>query len=165
MPQKNHSKNIVLGTALVLLTGIYLLMQDEESSSIQQKPVAEADQVAEDEPPALRETVETESGLQYRVLRSGSGPSPRPENQVRVHYRGRLENGKEFDSSYRRGRPATFPVNGVIRGWTEALLLMKEGDKWELTIPPELGYGSRGVKNAIPPDSILIFEVELLEIL
>ena len=165
MPQKNHSKNVVLGTALVLLAGIYLLMQDGEPSSIQQKPVAEADQVAEDEPPALRETVETKSGLQYRVLRRGSGPSPRPEDQVRVHYRGRLENGKEFDSSYRRGRPATFPVNGVIRGWTEALLLMKEGDKWELTIPPELGYGSRGVKNAIPPDSILIFEVELLEIL
>ena len=165
MPQKNHSKNLVLGTVLVLLAGIYLLMQDEEPSSIQQKPVAEADKVAEDEPPALRETVETESGLEYRVLRSGSGPSPRLEDQVRVHYRGRLENGKEFDSSYRRGRPATFPVNGVIRGWTEALLLMKEGDKWELSIPPELGYGSRGVKNAIPPNSILIFEVELLEIL
>ena len=165
MRQKNHSKNVVLGTALVLLVGIYLLMQDEEPSSIQQKPVAEADKVAEDEPPALRETVETESGLEYRVLRSGSGPSPRLEDQVRVHYRGRLENGKEFDSSYRSGRPATFPVNGVIRGWTEALLLMKEGDKWELSIPPELGYGSRGVKNAIPPNSILIFEVELLEIL
>ena len=165
MPQKNHSKNVVLVTVLVLLAGIYLLMHDEEPSSTQQKSLAETDQVAKDKPPGLRENVETESGLQYRVLRSGSGPSPRLGDQGRVHYQGRLENGKEFDSSYRRGRPAIFPVNGVIRGWTEALLLMKKGDKWELTIPPELGYGSRGVKNAIPPDSILIFEVELLEIL
>ena len=81
-----------------------------------------------------------------------------------MHYRGKLTVGFEFDSSYKRSQPATFPVNGVIRGWTEALQLMKVGDKWELTIPPELGYGSQGAGNTIPPDATLIFEVELLEI-
>jgi FKBP-type peptidyl-prolyl cis-trans isomerase FklB len=83
---------------------------------------------------------------------------------VSVHYRGKLTNGSEFDSSYKRNQPASFTVNGVIRGWTEALQLMKEGDKWELIIPPDLGYGSKGAGNIIPPDSTLIFEVELIEI-
>jgi FKBP-type peptidyl-prolyl cis-trans isomerase len=81
-----------------------------------------------------------------------------------VHYRGKLTDGFEFDSSYKRNQPATFPVNGVILGWTEALQLMKVGDKWELTIPPDLGYGSQGAGSTIPPDATLIFEVELLEI-
>ena len=107
----------------------------------------------------------TSSGLQYRILNEGSGDeSPGPESVVSVHYRGKLTNGFEFDSSYKRNQPASFPVNGVIRGWTEALQLMKEGDKWELIIPPDLGYGSKGAGNIIPPDSTLIFEVELLEI-
>ena len=107
----------------------------------------------------------TSSGLQYRILNEGSGDeNPRPESVVSVHYRGKLTNGLEFDSSYKRNQPASFPVNGVIRGWTEALQLMKEGDKWELIIPPDLAYGSKGAGNIIPPDSILIFEVELIEI-
>ena len=107
----------------------------------------------------------TSSGLQYRILNEGSGDkNPRPESVVSVHYRGKLINGLEFDSSYQRNKPAAFPVNGVIRGWTEALQLMKVGDKWELIIPPDLGYGEKGAGNIIPPDSILIFEVELLEI-
>ena len=111
------------------------------------------------------EFVTTSSGLQYRILNEGSGDdSPGPESVVSVHYRGKLTNGLEFDSSYNRSRPASFPVNGVIRGWTEALQLMKEGDKWELIIPPDLGYGSKGAGNIIPPDSTLIFEVELIEI-
>ena len=111
------------------------------------------------------EFVTTSNGLQYRILNEGSGDdSPRPESVVSVHYRGKLTNGLEFDSSYKRNQPASFPVNGVIRGWTEALQLMKEGDKWELIIPPDLGYGSKGAGNIIPPDSILIFEVELIEI-
>ncbi len=111
------------------------------------------------------EFVTTSSGLQYRILNEGSGDdSPGPESVVSVHYRGRLTNGMEFDSSYKRNQPASFPVNGVIRGWTEALQLMKEGDKWELIIPPDLGYGSKGAGNTIPPDSTLIFEVELIEI-
>ena len=111
------------------------------------------------------EFVTTSSGLQYRILNEGSGDdSPGPESVVSVHYRGKLTNGLEFDSSYKRNQPASFPVNGVIRGWTEALQLMKEGDKWELIIPPDLAYGSKGAGNIIPPDSILIFEVELIEI-
>ena len=111
------------------------------------------------------EFIATSSGLQYRILNEGYGDeSPGPESVVSVHYRGKLTNGLEFDSSYQRNQPASFPVNGVIRGWTEALQLMKEGDKWELIIPPDLGYGSKGAGNIIPPDSTLIFEVELLEI-
>ena len=111
------------------------------------------------------EFVTTSSGLQYRILNEGSGDdSPGPESVVSVHYRGKLTNGLEFDSSYKKNQPVSFPVNGVIRGWTEALQLMKEGDKWELIIPPDLGYGSKGAGNIIPPDSTLIFEVELIEI-
>ena len=111
------------------------------------------------------EFVTTSSGLQYRIMNEGSGnDSPGPKSLVSVHYRGKLTNGLEFDSSYKRNQPASFPVNGVIQGWTEALQLMKEGDKWELIIPPDLGYGSKGAGNIIPPDSTLIFEVELLEI-
>ena len=107
----------------------------------------------------------TSSGLQYRILNEGSGDeNPRPESVVSVHYRGKLINGLEFDSSYQRNQPASFPVNGVISGWTEALQLMTVGDKWELIIPPDLGYGKKGAGNIIPPDSTLIFEVELLEI-
>ena len=111
------------------------------------------------------DTITTASGLQYRVLAEGSGSeSPGRDSVVSVHYRGKLTDGLEFDSSYKRNQPASFPVKGVIRGWTEALLLMKVGDKWELTIPPDLGYGSQGAGGTIPPDATLIFEVELLEI-
>ena len=109
--------------------------------------------------------ITTSSGLQYRILNKGHGnDSPGPESVVYVHYRGKLTNGLEFDSSYNRNQPTSFPVNGVIQGWTEALQLMKEGDKWELIIPPDLGYGKKGAGNIIPPDSTLIFEIELLEI-
>lgn len=109
--------------------------------------------------------ITTESGLQYRVLKNGEGTvSPGPSSVVTVHYIGKLTNGVEFDSSYMRNKPASFPVDGVIPGWTEALQLMRVGDKWELTIPPDLGYGSQGAGKIIPPDATLIFEVELLEI-
>jgi FKBP-type peptidyl-prolyl cis-trans isomerase FklB len=104
------------------------------------------------------------SGLQYKVLTEGNGASPAATDTVTVHYRGALLDGTEFDSSYSRGEPASFPVNRVIAGWTEALQLMHEGDKWELTIPPHLGYGSRGAGSAIPADSVLVFEVELLKV-
>ena len=111
------------------------------------------------------EFITTSSGLKYRILNEGSGDdSPGPKSVVTVHYLGKLTNGLEFDSSYKRNQPASFAVNGVILGWTEALQLMKEGDKWELIIPPDLGYGSKGAGNVIPPDSTLIFEVELLKI-
>lgn len=108
--------------------------------------------------------VTTESGLQYRVLAAGDGASPRENSVVDVHYRGKLVDGTEFDSSYSRGEPATFPVGNVIPGWTEALQLMQEGDKWEITIPAELAYADQGAPPVIPPSAALIFEVELLKV-
>jgi len=104
------------------------------------------------------------SGLQYKVITEGKGKTPTASSTVTTHYRGRLIDGKEFDSSYKRGQPAQFPCNGVIRGWTEALLLMKEGSKWELYVPPDLAYGASGAGGVIPPNATLIFEVELISI-
>lgn len=103
------------------------------------------------------------SGLQYKVLVDGSGKKPGPDDTVEVNYRGTLIDGTEFDSSYNRGQPATFQVKGVIKGWVEALQLMKEGAKWQLFIPADLAYGDRGA-GQIGPGSMLIFEVELLKI-
>ncbi|MEA3278062.1 MAG: FKBP-type peptidyl-prolyl cis-trans isomerase [Pseudomonadota bacterium] len=104
------------------------------------------------------------SGLQYKVITEGSGPSPQATDTVTVHYSGKLTDGMEFDSSHRRKKPASFRVNGVIKGWTEGLQLMQEGAKWELVIPPELGYGERGAPPRIPGNSVLVFEVELLSV-
>jgi len=104
------------------------------------------------------------SGLQYKILKAGDGEKPKPTDSVVCNYRGTLINGKEFDSSYKRGQPATFPVSGVIKGWTEALQLMPVGSKWQLFIPPDLAYGERGAGNDIAPNSTLIFEVELISI-
>lgn len=106
----------------------------------------------------------TKSGLQYKVIKEGIGPSPKETDTVKVHYRGRLINGTEFDSSYSRGEPAVFPLNRVIKGWTEGLQLMKVGGKYELYIPPELAYGDYGAGSTIQPGSTLIFEVELIDI-
>jgi FKBP-type peptidyl-prolyl cis-trans isomerase FkpA len=106
----------------------------------------------------------TASGLQYEVLTAGSGPKPAASDRVRVHYRGTLIDGKEFDSSYRVGEPVTFEVGGVIPGWTEGLQLMPVGSKYRLVIPPGLGYGPQGAPPDIGPNATLIFEVELLEI-
>lgn len=106
----------------------------------------------------------TASGLQYKVLSSGTGKMPTAESSVTVHYTGKLIDGTVFDSSVERGEPATFGVSQVISGWTEAMQLMHEGDKWELYIPYELGYGERGAGAQIPPFSTLIFEVELIKV-
>jgi FKBP-type peptidyl-prolyl cis-trans isomerase FklB len=106
----------------------------------------------------------TASGLQYEVLTEGSGESPKPTDKVTVHYRGTLPDGKVFDSSYDRNEPATFPVNGVIQGWVEALQLMKPGAKYRLVIPPALAYAERGAGNDIGPNQVLIFDVELLSV-
>jgi FKBP-type peptidyl-prolyl cis-trans isomerase len=108
--------------------------------------------------------VTTASGLQYKVLKKGDGPKPQNNDKVTVHYRGTLLDGTEFDSSYKRGKPATFQVNGVIRGWTEALQLMNVGSKYQLFIPSDLAYGTRGAGRKIGPNSALIFDVELLGI-
>ena len=104
------------------------------------------------------------SGLQYKVITEGSGTSPKATDVVKTHYRGTLINGKEFDSSYARKEPAEFPVNGVIKGWTEALQLMKPGAKWQLFIPSDLAYGPQGAGADIGPNATLIFEVELLSV-
>lgn len=105
-----------------------------------------------------------ESGLQYIVIKEGTGAVPQLTDQVKTHYNGTLIDGTKFDSSYDRGEPITFPITGVIKGWTEALLLMKEGAKWKLFIPADLAYGARGAGGVIPPNAALIFDIELLSI-
>ena len=104
------------------------------------------------------------SGLQYKILKEGTGPKPTTSDTVVCNYAGTLIDGTEFDSSYKRGEPATFGVGQVIKGWTEALQLMPVGSKWQLVIPPDLAYGSKGAGNVIGPDSTLVFDVELMSI-
>ena len=104
------------------------------------------------------------SGMQYKILTDGKGKSPKATDTVTVNYKGTLIDGTEFDSSYKRGQPATFNVNGVIPGWTEALQLMKEGSKWQLFVPSNLAYGERGAGGPIGPNAVLIFEIELISI-
>ena len=128
----------------------------------QETAIAEESYLAES---ASKEgVVSLPSGLQYKVITPGDGPSPLTTDKVKVHYKGSLADGTIFDSSYDRGQPTSFTVSGVIKGWTEALLLMQVGSKWELTIPSKLGYGTRGSGDRIPPNSTLLFEVELLAI-
>jgi len=105
------------------------------------------------------------SGLQYKIIQEGKGKKPTADDNVVVHYKGTLLDGTVFDSSYKRGKPLTFPVNGVIPGWTEALQLMKAGSKWKLFIPAKLAYGKRGGGRVIGPNATLIFEVELIKVL
>jgi FKBP-type peptidyl-prolyl cis-trans isomerase FklB len=104
------------------------------------------------------------SGLQYKVIKAGTGKKPKLNDTVTTHYRGTLIDGTEFDSSYKRGQPATFQVSGVIPGWTEALQLMEEGAKWQLFVPPNLAYGERGAGDVIGPNATLVFEIELVSI-
>ncbi|MGB2181830.1 MAG: FKBP-type peptidyl-prolyl cis-trans isomerase [Pseudomonadales bacterium] len=106
----------------------------------------------------------TKSGLQYKIIEQGTGVQPQATDNVTVHYRGTLMNGQEFDSSYARGEPATFPLNGVIAGWTEGLQLMKEGGKFEFYIHPDLAYGESGAGGAIGPNAALVFQVELIKV-
>ncbi len=106
----------------------------------------------------------TSSGLQYQIIKEGSGKKPTSNDSVTVHYRGTLINGEEFDSSYSRNKPSTFPVGGVVQGWQEALPMMKEGAKWEIIVPASLAYGTRGAPPNIGPNETLIFEIELLSI-
>jgi FKBP-type peptidyl-prolyl cis-trans isomerase len=112
----------------------------------------------------VAEVKTTASGLKYEVITEGTGAKPKATDTVVVHYRGTFPDGKEFDSSYKRMEPISFPLNGVIAGWTEGLQLMSVGSKYKFTIPPELAYGKRGAGNVIPPNATLIFEVELIDI-
>lgn len=106
----------------------------------------------------------TESGLQYKILKDGDGNAPTLEDRVSVNYRGTFTDGKEFDSSYARGEPQTVQTDGVIKGWTEALQMMKAGSKWQIYVPPHLAYGRGGLGQKIPPNTVLVFELELLSI-
>jgi FKBP-type peptidyl-prolyl cis-trans isomerase len=164
------------------LTGSKTLMTDEElhafmvefQAQLRQKQVAMAkergDKNKKEGAAFLAENKTKEgvialpSGLEYKVLKAGEGPKPTAADTVMCNYRGTLIDGKEFDSSYKRNQPATFPVTGVIKGWTEALQLMPVGSKWQLFVPSELAYGERGAAGAIEPNATLIFEVELLSI-
>lgn len=137
-----------------------LAKQEKEFKANAEKNLAEGKAFLEEN--AKKEGVETtDSGLQYKVITEGSGDTPSADSVVEVDYRGTLIDGTEFDSSYANGEPVQFPVNGVIKGWTEALQLMKEGAKWELYIPSDLAYGPGGAGGKIGPNATLIFEVEL----
>lgn len=164
------------------LSGEKLLMTDEEiraamtayQAEARQKQAQAARLAAENNKKAgdafladnkTKEGVVTlPSGLQYKILKAGDGKTPTEADTVECNYRGTLINGTEFDSSYRRGQPATFKVTGVIAGWREALKLMPVGSKWQLFIPPQLAYGERGAGRDIGPNATLIFEIELLAI-
>jgi FKBP-type peptidyl-prolyl cis-trans isomerase FklB len=154
------------------ITGGKTLMTDDEAraalTALQADMVKKMQQKGEiflAENKSKEGVVTLPSGLQYRILKEGTGPKPTAADTVVCNYKGTLIDNTEFDSSYKRGQPATFPVSGVIKGWTEALQLMPVGSKWQLFIPSELGYGARGGPGgAIAPYSALIFEVELLSI-
>jgi FKBP-type peptidyl-prolyl cis-trans isomerase FklB len=154
-----------------------LLTEDEERAALMQLQAEVRGKQQEEGSAARKEgeaflsankakegVVRLPSGLQYKILAAGTGPKPTANDTVTCNYRGTLLNGKEFDSSYKRGHPETFPVGGVIKGWTEALQLMPVGSKWQLFIPADMAYGDRGAGGDIGPGETLIFEVELLSI-
>jgi FKBP-type peptidyl-prolyl cis-trans isomerase FklB len=150
-------------TALAVLQNEVRKKQEEEMQKVGEANMKEgAEFLAANK--AKEGVVTLASGLQYKILTAGTGPKPTASDTVVCNYKGTLINGREFDSSYKRGQPASFPVSGVIKGWTEALQLMPVGSKWELFIPPDLAYGSRGAGGVIGPNATLIFEVELLSI-
>lgn len=152
------------------MTQIMMSFQQEMMNAQAEKAKAQSETARKEGENFLAENkkkpgvVTTKSGLQYKVLKSANGPSPKETDQVKTHYIGKLIDGTEFDNSVKRGEPAVFPLNGVIKGWTEALKLMKVGEKFELYIPAELAYGDQGAGGVIPPGATLIFEVELIEI-
>jgi len=138
-------------TPLSLSLGLFLLAAPAAAQVADQQPA----------PPKFKTTA---SGLKYRILKEGTGAKPKSTDTVTVHYKGWLDDKTVFDSSYKRGKPATFPLNRVIAGWTEGMQLVKEGGTIELEIPSNLGYGARGAGNVIPPNATLHFVVELIDI-
>ena len=155
---------------IVVLLG--LLAGCAETQPSQETPLQKAPPVAPPTPPASDKSASsaegftsTKSGLKYKILKEGTGAKPSASDRVKVHYRGWLDNGKEFDSSIARGEPITFPLSGVIPGWTEGLQYCAKGGKIELEIPSDLGYGDRGAPPDIPGGATLHFEVELIDIL
>jgi FKBP-type peptidyl-prolyl cis-trans isomerase FkpA len=158
-------------TCSMILLGAPPVFSEEEAAQIADQPAAEkkeaatadASEEAASEPEAPA-TVTTKSGLQITTLREGTGKSPTRRDRVSVHYHGTFENGEVFDSSVDRGKPAVFPLNRVIKCWTEGLQLMKVGGKAKLVCPPKIAYGKRGSPPAIPPNATLTFEVEILAI-
>ena len=164
---------VLAATVLVLLIATPFFMSSEEDSGVSNAVDTQEERLAfiaaQREYLAMNAEKEdvsvTESGLQYRVIAKGEGGAqPTRSDKVRVHYRGRLINGEEFDSSYSRDEPSEFPLGRVISGWTEGIPLMHVGDKYEFTIPFRLAYGEGGIPGVIPPFATLVFEVELLEI-
>jgi FKBP-type peptidyl-prolyl cis-trans isomerase FklB len=142
-----------------VLNDYFTKLQEEQTAALKAEGEAFLAQNAKNEG-----VVTLHSGLQYKVLKSGNGATPKASDSVECHYEGRLISGTVFDSSYQRGETATFGVTQVIAGWVEALQLMKEGDKWQLFIPYNLAYGERGAGAQIPPFATLIFDVELIKV-
>ena len=154
-------------TSALVLFGFVLLLSEVPVSADEAKEVAFPELpkgAGEKDADAPKTMMATKSGLKYRVLRKGKGEAPGPANTVKVNYHGWLDNGKVFDSSYKRGEPISFPLNRVIKGWTEGMQLVGEGGMIELEIPPELGYGDAGAGAAVPPKATLHFLVELLKV-
>lgn len=150
---------VAVFASLLLFVGVTVMAQEQETPLPQLPPGA--GKVDNDAPKTFSKT---SSGLQYRVLRKGAGPKPKATNSVNVNYHGWLDNGKVFDSSYRRGQPISFGLNQVIPGWTEGMQLVGEGGMIELTIPSNLAYGERGAGADVPPNSTLHFLVELIKV-
>ncbi|MCE9588072.1 MAG: FKBP-type peptidyl-prolyl cis-trans isomerase [Verrucomicrobia bacterium] len=147
--------------ATITLTNTMIMAQETSSSSSSNLAKGQAFLKENATKPGVHTTP---SGLQYKVITEGHGKSPKATDTVLVHYRGTTIDGTEFDSSYKRNEPISFPLNGVIPGWTEGVQLMKEGGKLQLFIPSNLAYGSRGAGGVIPPDATLIFDIELLKV-
>ncbi len=174
----DYDKGKIIDGIADMVNGKKPALSEEEMTAVlkeqQQRLQAEADKKAEAariegekflaEWGKKKGAKKTDSGIYYHVIKAGKGKQPKLTDKVKVNYRGTLRNGKEFDSSYKRGKPAEFPVNGVIKGWQEIVPMMKEGAKWEVAIPSDLAYGKTGMGGVIGPNEPLMFEIELLEV-
>ncbi len=151
----------IIAALVVLVVGFLVFQQYKARGNEEQRQKSDRFLAENSQKPGV---VTTASGLQYKVIKQGEGDRPSIHSKVTVHYKGMLPDNTVFDSSYQRGEPATFPLNAVIKGWTEGLQLMQEGGHYIFYIPAELAYGEKGAGKVIPPNSALIFEVELLNV-